>query len=427
MKSGKFVIDLVAIAITLLVVLYFGVNLITYAMDPYSTTVVYAFTGENAASVSGYVVRNEEVLPGGGELMYSSRTEGERVCAGGTVALVYDSVEAFNNASTLRSLQEQMEQLSYARDLAASTQSSGGLDEEISDAIIAFRADMAAGDFAEAGESGSALRAAVLKRSYAYTGTGTLDQSMLTLQAQIDALSASTATGATQITAPAAGLFSSLADGYESVLTLDTAADLTPSAYRTLTPQATAGNVGKIVYGSKWGFVTLVRSEDLGGLKEGGSVTIRFQKGLDRDMEMTLESVSREEDGYVVALFTSEKYLSLVTLLRQQNAQVIFESFDGLRVPRSAVRVDAQTVTDADGNTVLTESGEPKTENVTGVYCVWGGSVIQARFKPVEVLWQEDEYILVQPMAGASATRILRPGDQVITAAADLYDGKVIE
>ena len=53
----------------------------------------------------------------------------------------------------------------------------------------------------------------------------------------------------------------------------------------------------------------------------------------------------------------------------------------------------------------------------------------------MKVLWQEDEYILVVPDENALSAfsseqaregRRLRAGDQVITAAADLYDGKVI-
>ena len=73
---------------------YFGVNLAAYFTDPYTTTVAYAYTGENAVTVSGYVVREEEVLAGGGELVYSSRKEGERVGRGGTVAVIYPTAQA---------------------------------------------------------------------------------------------------------------------------------------------------------------------------------------------------------------------------------------------------------------------------------------------------------------------------------------------
>ena len=71
----------------------------------------------------------------------------------------------------------------------------------------------------------------------------------------------------------------------------------------------------------------------------------------------------------------------------------------------------------------LMEDGTELTEKTTGVYCVWGSA---ARFKPVDIVWQEESYILVTPTEGASATRTLRAGDEVITAAEDLFDGKVI-
>ena len=51
------------------------------------------------------------------------------------------------------------------------------------------------------------------------------------------------------------------------------------------------------------------------------------------------------------------KSLNLTTLLRHQNAQVIFDSYTGIRVPRSAVRLVAQPVTE-DGEPVLSLPSE---------------------------------------------------------------------
>ena len=146
-----------------------------------------------------------------------------------------------------------------------------------------------------------------------------------------------------------------------------------------------------------------------------------------------MERISAEDGGRRVVVFSSEKYLNLATLLRRQNAQIIFDSHDGIRVPRSAVRVDLQEIVDESGQPVLDGQGNPKTQSVTGVYCLWGDT---ARLKPVKVLWQEDEYILVAPDEEALSAftseraregRRLRAGDQVITAAAEVYDGKVVQ
>lgn len=420
-------------AIFLTVLVYFGVNLAAYFSDPYTTTVAFSYTGENAVTVSGYVVRKEEVLEGGGNLVYSSRSEGERVSRGGTVALVYPTVQALNDANTLRDLNSQMEQLQYAKSLAAGSQASARLDDEISGTLSDFRTALAGGSYITAAEKGQSLRTAVLRRGYAYSGAGGLDASMEALQSRISELTASAETNVTRISAPKAGLFSGLVDGYEAALTPESIKEMTPSGYRSIAPAANVSGVGKMVYGDEWSFVTMMRSEDVKRLQVGDKVTLRFQKGMDRDMEMKVSYISGDEGGRRVVTFTAQRYLHLATLLRHQNAQVIFESYDGIRVPRSAVRVDTQEVTDENDQPVLDSQGNHKTQSVTCVYCLWGDT---ARLKPVKVLWQEDEYILVTPdeeaLSAFSAektreSRRLRAGDQVITAAAALYDGKVVQ
>lgn len=431
MKTGTLATKIMLAAVFLTVLIYFGVSLLAYFSDPYTTSVAYAFTGENAVTVSGFVVRDEEALEGGGDLVYSSRGEGERVSRGGTVALIYPNAKALGDANSLRELSSQLEQLLYARSLSAGSQASARLDDEINQSLTDFRSAMSGGRLTEAGESGQALRTAVLRRSYAYYGGDGLDASIAALQEQISALESAAGADVTRVAAPKAGLFSGLADGYEAVLNLENIMEMTPAQFRDAVP-GNASGVGKMVYGDSWAFAALMRSGDVKRLQEGSSVTIRFQKGLDRDMTMKVARISQEDGGRRLVVFSSKEYLHLTTLLRRQNAQVIFESYEGVRVPRGAVRVDAQAVTDEDGNPVLDSQGNPKTQSVTCVYCLWGDT---ARQKPVKILWQEDEYILAAPdeeaLSAFSQERVresrrLRPGDQVITAAADIYDGKVV-
>jgi len=431
MKNGNLATKLAMAAILLTVLIYFGVSVAVYIMDmdPYTTSVAYAFTCDDAVTVAGYVVRDEEVLAGSGDLVYSPRSEGERVSAGGTVALIYQTSQALSDANVLRGLEEQLDQLNSARNLAGASQIRP--DEETAEALLSFRKGLAAGADGALEEAGT-LRAAVLKRAYAYSGTEELDASIASLQTQIAGLAASADPSTTRIAAPKAGLFSSLVDGYEGILNLDMLSGLTPRTYAAIAPAPSAGGVGKMVYGRKWAFVCTMRQEDMHDMAEGDTLTLRFQKGLNRDMQVKVSSISVEEGGEHVVVFTSEKFLNLTTLLRYQSAQVIFRSYTGIRVPRSTVRVEARPITDEDGEPVLDSKGNPRTRPVTGVYGLYGP---YARFKPVTVLWQEDEYILVEPdsdylasitVEGAREGRRLRAGELVITAAADLFDGKVI-
>ena len=289
MKTGTLATRLTLAAILLTVLIYFGVNVAAYFNDPFTTTLAYGYTSESAVTVAGYVVREEEVLTGQGDLIYVSRREGEKVSQGGTVALIYPSQEALDNANTLRDLEEQLQQLLQARNLTGGTLATARLDEAVSASLVDFRSELAQGSLEGASSAGETLRSAVLQRSYAYTGTEALEASIASLQAQVSDLTAAGSGGATRITAPQGGIFSSLVDGYETVLTPDMLEDMTCQDYRDLPAASGGGSVGKMIYGTEWYYVTLMRTADMGSLKVGDSVTLRFQTGLDRDLTMTVD------------------------------------------------------------------------------------------------------------------------------------------
>lgn len=423
MKNTNLSAKLLMIAVVLTVLVYFGMNLISYVTDPFSTTVAYEYTDLDAITVSGYVVREEQVLDADGEYIYFFRNEGERVSRGGSVALVYSDQRALDDANTVRDLEDQLEQLRFARSLADGIHSTVSLDDDVDAALAAFHAARATGAVSAAAEAGDDVRTAVLRHSYAYTGTEELDRSIASLTEQIDALSDALSGSITSVRAPASGLFSSLVDGYESVLTVESLEDMTAEDYRAIAP-VDADGVGKMVYGSRWYYVTLLKNEDAEKLEAGASVTLRFQSGLDRDLTMHVERIGEEDGGQRPVVLSSGENLDLTTLLRRQNARLIFKSYTGIRVPRSAVRILWEPVTDEKGEIVLAADGTEKRRQVFGVYCLWGNS---ARFKKVEILWQEEEYMIVRSLEEDDARRRLRPGDQVITAAEALYDGKVIE
>ena len=131
---------------------------------------------------------------------------------------------------------------------------------------------------------------------------------------------------------------------------------------------------------------------------------------------MTVERVGDPADGQCVVVLSTDKYLSDTTLLRRQTVELVFDSITGVRVPKEALRVEQQTVTDE-------ETGEESQVSVTGVYALVGE---QAEFKPVTILSQSDSFALVEA-ADVTDRKGLRAGDIVIVASEDLYDGKVIQ
>ncbi len=80
MNRSSFVSKLFTPVITLLVLAYFGYQIYGYVSDPFSTTLAYTYQVEDTVDISGYVVRQEQVLTGdAGGLMRLRKNEGERI------------------------------------------------------------------------------------------------------------------------------------------------------------------------------------------------------------------------------------------------------------------------------------------------------------------------------------------------------------
>lgn len=421
MKNGSFVSKFLMAAVTLGLLAYFGFQVYRYVNDPMLTTLAYTYQVEDTVEISGCVVREEQVLEGSsGGLTQLRRGEGERVSTGGAVATVYADQASLDRQNEIEALNSRIDQLEYAQESMLGAEVTLKLDSQIAQALLDCRSAAAAGRMDTAESRGRELRALVLKRDYTYSGTEDLTGQIQELKSQLKSLRSQAANSVKTIRSPRSGLFSALVDGYETVLTPDMLSSLTPSALDKLTPADIPANTGKLILGDSWYYVGNVSVSEAQALKDsGGSLHLRFTKNVDRDLEVTLVSVSAEENGRCAAVFQGNTYLQELTLLRRQSAEIILSTTEGIRVPRSALRITTQTVTEKDAET---DEETTKEVNVTGVYCVNGA---KALFKPVEVLYTGDEYAVVRS-AGSTEKVKLRSGDTVIAVARDLYDGKVV-
>lgn len=426
MKNSSLGMKILMTAVTLALLAYFGIQGYRYFADPLTTTLAYSYQVEESITLSGCVVRQEQVLPDdGGGLLRLRREEGERVSRGGAVASVYADQASLDRQAEISALEARAEQLQYAQNAAGSSEVSRKLDTQIMQNILEYRRCLAADRLAKAETYGSQLRALVLKRDYTYAGNEDLSGQIESLQSQLKELKAQAAGSVRTITAPVSGLYSAVVDGYESVLTPESLTELTPSQLSAVRADPSVkSNVGKLILGDSWYYAAVVSAADAKELLEksdelraaGKSLTLRFAKNVERDLAVTVTHVGAEENGRCVVILEGKSYLSQLTLLRQQSAQVIWDSVEGIRVPKEALRIDTRTAQKEDGTSEETR--------VTGLYCVVG---MEARFKPVEVLYNGSGFLLVRANAPEDRESLrLRPGDEVIITANDLYDGKVV-
>lgn len=418
MKNNSPGTKLLMFVVSLALASYFGVQVYRYFMDPLSTTMAYSYQVEEEVSLSGYVVREELVLPNEDSgMLRLDRMEGERVSAGGTVATVYADQTSLNRQEEIKTLTSRIEQLQYAQEAALGAEVALRLDNQIMQRILEYRGAVTAEKSHDAEMQGNELRALVLKRDYTSAEGVDLTQEIDTLKAQLQELKKLSSGSVRRVTSPVSGLYSAVVDGYETVLTPQSAAALTPTQFSQIQPLEAASRTGKVVLGDSWYYTAVVTAEQAERMQEAkGGLSLRFTKGVERDLSVTIHAVGPEENGKCVVMLRGNTYLQEVTMLRRQSAQVIFNTIEGIRVPKDGLRIRTQTVE--------TEDGEEEEVTTTGIYCVVG---MEARFKPVEVLYSGEGFALVKGVAPADQeSRWLRPGDEVIISARDLYDGKVV-
>ena len=361
MKSTR-VFKILSIALAAAVVFYFLVQGVRYLTNPYATTRVYTSTTEDAVEASGWLVREEETFRTDAETLSPTREEGEKVGQGQVIAATYDSPGALEAVAQIQAKRLQLEQLEYALSSYLNPDAALKLDGSISDDIMALRKNLTGGDYTAASGDLSQLKAAIVKRSRAYTSSQEIKAEITAVQDEIDSLQAGL-TGASNITAPRAGTYSAVCDGYESVLTPAGLGDLTPGALDKLAAGENNANVGKLIYGNTWYYAAAVTNEQAAQLRTGQSVTLRFAKGLDADVPATVYSIGEDEGGRQLLVLCCDRYLPQTTQLRHQQAELVLSSYSGIRVPANALRVND--------------------EGQAGVYCVVGSL---ARFKPVDIV-----------------------------------------
>ena len=423
MKQGNSLVTLVIVLLAVMLAAYLGVYAWDSFTDPFTTTLTYSYTANDSLEADGWVVREEQLLPAQSGILDITRAEGEEVGRGQTVALVHQNSQALDVQAQMEELAMEIELLDYAMNQTDDVVSAARLDESILQSLASLRFASASGSYRQLDDDVMELKSQVLKRSYTY-GEG-LDSSQLSalrqsLIEEYRALRTQSSSVTSRITAPAAGVFSSLADGYESLLTPALLETITPGQLSQLDrqrPQPDAGAVGKLVTDATWYFVCAMGEEEAGRLIEGRTVTVRFSRDWSGEVDMKVERVGETpENGRVAVVLSSDRYLSETTLLRKQTVELVFDSQTGIRVPTQSVRVEERTVTDP-------ETEEEKQELVTGVYVLVGQ---QAEFKPVTILAQLEDFALVKSADGSDGKKALRAGDEVILSSVELFDGKVI-
>lgn len=399
-QRGRGVLSIAVVLFAAALVVWIGSGFFSGLDKPIRTVRAVEYTATTGYLCQGYVVRQETVLTAADAITSQLLAEGQKVAAGQAVAEGYTSLSAQEKQRQIAELEDKLEQLVFAG--AEDTGDHIAMDAEIAQRLRQNAALLNQGKLLQASETAAALKGLILRRYSSAEEITAIRVEADATRSRIAALRSELAGSVTEIHTASAGYFSGVTDGFETVLTPDSITALSVSQVDGLSAlPVPSGAVGRIITGDRWYYLCTMPAENLGDAWVGDTATVKFSGEGGHTLGMEILHVSQEEDGRCALVLAAERYMQNVTALRQQQAEVIFESFTGLRVPKQAVRVD--------------ENGN------VGVYIMESAN---AAWKKVEILYDNGESYVV--VLDKTSTYNLWPGDEVIVSGAEIYDGKVV-
>lgn len=396
MKKTNTVINIAMVVLFAAMLIYLGVYIFRSTQQGYVTAPAVVVTVNESGQASGIVVREERLLSSDKAYVSISVDDGSEVARGSEVAIGVNSQEALERASRARELKTEID---YVSSLLSSMSAASGATEQdaaVRSGILKLSAAVSSGDVGELDSICTNLGSLLLG------GGATVTQSDLdALQAELRQLQSATGSDGS-ITAPAAGVFTTVTDGYES-LTYADLDELTPDGVAALSSRKTAVDdhvIGKLVTSKKWYFAAVMQQADAERLSPGGSATLDFGRHYSGEIQATVVRMSEPVDGEVAVVFSCNTALADTLAMREATAEVVYTEYTGIRVPLKAVHMDG------DGGTY--------------VYVITAG---QLEAKPVEILYQTGDYCLV---ARGSESNSLRAGNEIVVSGKNLTDGKVV-
>ena len=400
-RSGALYLSLILVLVILALTLALLARLLEWLDVPPNTVLATAAETGVGCYTTGYIVRQEQVLCSDCPMTTLAVGEGQKVAAAQTVAVGYTTNDARQKQLQITQLEARVKQLQYAGGGMA-VYDQAAMDAEVRQQLTETAELLARGDLISVSDYATELKGLILRGSADQETLDALGARIEDLQTNVNSLRRQI-TGQTEIVgAGTAGYFSGTVDGYESVLTPKRLDVLSVTELEQITPDAQpAGVVGKIIEGDTWYYVTTVTTEYAEQLTVGSSVTVSFAHNLARDLRMQVSRISPEENGKCVVVFSANHFIQDVTMMRSQSADVVLQTYQGLRVPKEAVRV--------------------REDGAVGVFIL---ETTDAKWKPVNILYDSGENYIVK--LDKSSTGHLWPGDEILVDTKDLYDGKVV-
>ena len=397
-----FIVFMVAIFSYFFFSFFVGVN----GSDFETETVLYSKYSDYIR-INGIALKNETVVSSDdtnmNDLIYAVEN-GDRVPVDSVVATYNTNGVGNAGLADIVNINVKLKQLEASTDKAILFDSDG-LDSQIKTSIVSILSDRDNRSFSSLTKDFDSLQILFDKKDIAVNGEDYYVGMLNTYAEKKENLLSQKNADEKAVKSKTSGYFCVSCDGYENI-SPDGYLDITVDAYDSLmamSPEKISGNaVGKVQNISTWYFFTSIDTSDAAELTVGGTANIEidFPSSGKDIISFYVQDISNSVNGKSAVVFRCDTATSDTVALRKTDAKLMKKSYDGFKISNKALRI------------------------VDGQYGVYVLSAQRIVFKPVEILYSSNDFLIVK--SPSSTSKPLASKDEVIVGGKDLYNGKIV-
>lgn len=337
----KFFIVVLSVAIAAMA--GYGIN---YALSPVKTHKLKYITQENSINTNGFIVRDEWVMyTRSSGTVYHSVTEGSRVPKDSNIGSLFYGDVSEDSIKELKVVDNKIKK--------AETDESGHALSDLDSTTVESSIYRRENDIITASQNNDILSISRYKRdinslreSNELSAAGTL----AVLGSQKEQILSTIGVMKEDIYAQISGVFTAYVDGYETSLVPSEIENYDVAYFESLSQSPkirkisskvdAGGEVCKIVNNHVWYVMMNIPADTMNGRSVGDSVKMRFNNMADALVSGSVSNVSEEQNGRVVVTMKCPEYLESAFSYRLVDVDLIFESFNGYKIPVHALRTE---------------------------------------------------------------------------------------
>lgn len=411
----KYVISTVCSIGLVVFLMYHIIGSLTSDVD---TASISFTTQEQVSEYDAYIFRGESLLytsPGDVGNINFLREDGTKVSVGEEICQVYTGSASSESGIAIAEIERKLELLNNSNlDENVNYSDTQLIDTAISNAYYTLLSRMADGAAGYAMAKSDDLIAAMNQRLIITRHVENFDRQIRMLESERTALITGSGAAAESVYSDCAGYYYSDIDGFEEIFSSEKISNLTLDEYDSLISSAAdislqknsqgGTNCGKIVTEYNWYIGVRITTEESRSYTEGYTYTVIFPYNSDIRISMILDRmILQADDDRVVLVFRTNTIPEHFSFLRRQTVQIVTETWEGYKVPLSAVRI---------------------VDGVQGVYILEGYIV---EFRRIEPMCEIDGYFICRENNGSEEDAdMLEMYDHIIINGKNLYSGKII-